>query len=61
MKTLIAALTLLSLVAGPVFAAGAYGPQSGYAPGNNDINGYNRLRAPGEVNIPNPSGGIPGN
>jgi hypothetical protein len=62
MKTSIAALALLSLAAGPVFAAGAYGYQSGYAPqtGYYGTNGY-RLRGPGEVNIPNPSGGIPGN
>jgi hypothetical protein len=62
MKTLIAGLTLLSLAASPVFAAGAYGP-SGYVPqtGYYGFNGYNRPRTPGEVNIPNPSGGIPGN
>jgi hypothetical protein len=70
MKTIIAAFTLLSLAAGPTFAASShtrhlqegrdfYVPQSAYGPQS----GYNRLRlpsAPGEVNIPNPSGGIPG-
>jgi hypothetical protein len=30
MKAIIAALALLSLAAGPVFAAGAYVPQAGY-------------------------------
>jgi hypothetical protein len=54
MKTLIAALVLLSLAAGPVFAAGfrSFGTtQPGY---------YGMPTAPGEVNIPNPSGIIPG-
>jgi hypothetical protein len=60
MKTLVAALTLLSL-AGPAFAAGAYGPRFGYVPGYYGMNEFNRPQAPGEVNIPNPSGGIPGN
>jgi hypothetical protein len=32
MKAIIAALALLSLAAGPVFAAGAYVPQPGYVP-----------------------------
>jgi hypothetical protein len=54
MKILIAALALLSLAAGPVFAAGSpsFGTtQAGY---------YGNPTAPGEVNIPNPSGIIPG-
>jgi hypothetical protein len=76
MKTIVAALTLLSLAMGSTFAASShtrhlqegrdfYVPQSAYGPrsGYYGINGYSRLRlptAPGEVNIPNPSGGIPG-
>jgi hypothetical protein len=55
MKTMIAALALLTLAAGPVFAQ-RFVPQPGY---------YGHYRVlpsdPGEVNIPNPSGGIPGN
>lgn len=56
MKTLITVLALLSLGAGSVFAAGSrsFGTaQSGYH--------YGMPTAPGEINIPNPSGGIPGN
>jgi hypothetical protein len=55
MKTLVAALALLSLAAEPAFAAGSpsFGAaQFGYH--------YGMPTAPGEVNIPNPSGGIPG-
>lgn len=57
MKTLIAALALLTLVAGPVFAAGAYVSRSAHVP---QFGYYGMSTAPGEVNIPNPSGGIPG-
>jgi hypothetical protein len=55
MKTLVAALGLLALAAGPAIAQ-SYVPQGGY---------YGHYRVlptdPGEINIPNPSGGIPGN
>jgi hypothetical protein len=54
MKTMIAALVLLSLAAGPAFAAGSPGF------GITERGFYGMPTAPGEVNIPNPSGGIPG-
>ena len=57
MKTLIAALALLSLAGSPVFAAGAYVPRSAHVP---QFGYYGMPTAPGQVNIPNPSGGIPG-
>jgi hypothetical protein len=57
MKTLIAALALFSLAAGPAFAAGAYVPRSAHVP---QFGYYGMPTAPGEVNIPNPSGSIPG-
>jgi hypothetical protein len=38
MKVIITALALLSLAAGPVFAAGAYVPQSAYVPGYLGVN-----------------------
>jgi hypothetical protein len=66
MKTMIAALALVLLAASPTFAAhrhlqqgrdfyvpqSTYDPQVGYH--------YGMPTAPGEVNIPNPSGMIPG-
>jgi len=54
MKTLIAALALLTLAGGPVFAAGS--PSFGIT----ERGFYGAPTAPAEVNIPNPSGGIPG-
>jgi len=58
MKTLIAALALLTLAASPVFAA-RYVPQSAYDPNSpafSDMIGGHHL----DLNPPNPSGGIPG-